>query len=372
VTSTPTDDLGPIWRVYLAGDQRKLFVPCASCGVFHVMLWASFKIDMTLAKTDPAAAVAGAHYECPHCNAKWGDRERFAAIDAGEWRPTAVPKYALSRTFWFPSWCSKLVNVSYLAQQWLNAQAGRTALQDFLNGESAEAFVHYENSVRDELFAGLEGEYVEGQRWTTVAPYSVQCDPGDSIVIAGVDVQKGYLVATFREFTRGGDSGCVQAYESVASFAALDVLAEKHGAQYVFIDQRYRTREVQEWAHSHAGYIPCLGVTRRARALFTVAPLNIDEGRRSGPGREIVALDYDADMLMDILVDQIQRREGSKRWMIPRGYSSFPEYVAHLTAERSVNGRWVNPGDRPNHLSDAERLSLLGAIWLGYFPVSAA
>ena len=73
------------------------------------------------------------------------------------------------------------------------------------------------------------------------------------------------------------------AYETVANFATLDQLAEKHDAKYIIIDQRYRTREVQEWAHAHPGYIPALGVTRRARALFTVSEMNIDEGRPAIP-----------------------------------------------------------------------------------------
>jgi phage terminase large subunit GpA-like protein len=41
VTSTPTDDQGPIWRVYQAGDKRHLNVKCYKCGVEQVMLWAS-------------------------------------------------------------------------------------------------------------------------------------------------------------------------------------------------------------------------------------------------------------------------------------------------------------------------------------------
>jgi hypothetical protein len=285
VTSTPTDDQGPIWRVYLAGDQRKYKVPCPACGVFHVMEWRAFKIDMDLAKRDPAGAVAGAFYECPHCKAHWGDRERFAAIDAGHWEATATASNPLSRTFWFPSWNSKLVNLSYLAAQWIGAQASRTALQDFSNGEEAIAFTHYENMIRDDAFAKLEGAYKEGERWAEMEPYraAYTSDPR-AWVIGGVDVQKGYMVAVFRMFAAGGDSGLLW-YGKVSDFGALEVLSAKFAADYVFVDQRYRKREVQEWCYDHTGYVPCEGVKTTARSVFAVNSLDLDEGRRGAGGR---------------------------------------------------------------------------------------
>lgn len=369
--STPTDERGPIAQAYAVGDQRKFYVPCPHCGHEQVMIWSSFKLDMALAETDPAAAAAGAHYACTSCGKAWTDGDRFAAIDRGQWRATAKAKDPLCRSYHMPSWTSKFVTHAYLATQWMRTLGNKSALQDFINAEAGEPFQHYENAVADKAFLALEGDYVEGESFAVVPAYKKTYAETEAITIIGCDVQKGYLVPVVRQFVRGGDSGLIWAGDC-ANFAALDALAEKYGAQYVFPDMRYRGREVQEWSHAHPGYVPCMGVTTRARSLFTVGQLDIDEGRRSGGGRDICWLSFDSDMLQDILVDQIQRREGSHRWMIPRGYAINADYVAQMTAERSVNGRWVNPGDRPNHMGDAERLALLGAIWLGYFPVSAA
>jgi len=364
VTSTPTDDQGPIWRVYQAGDRRHLYVKCHACGVPQVMLWASFRIDMDLAKKDPAAAVASAHYECPHCKAKWFDRERFAAIDGGEWKPTAVSTNPLARSFWFPSWCSKLVNMSYLAAQWIAAQASRTALQDFLNGEAAEAFVHYENCIKDDAFAKLEGAYIEGQRFNDVEPYAAQYKDIPAYVIGGVDVQKGYLVAAFRLYVAGGDSGLLWS-GTVSDFSALDKKAEELKANYIFIDQRYRKREVQEWCAEHAGYVPCEGVKTSARSVFNVQTLDLDEGKRGqGRGRVIEMVAHDGDQIKDILATMIERREGCRRWMIPKGYGGKSDYTKQMSAERCVNGKWINPGVRPNHAWDAECLTIVGALKL--------
>ena len=371
VTSTPTDDQGPIWRVYQAGDQRKLHVLCPQCGVKQVMVWASFKIDMDLAKTDPAGAVAGAHYECPHCKGRWGDRERFAAIDSGEWLPTVIPRNPLSQTFWFPSWCSKMVNMSYLANQWIGAQMSRTALQDFLNGESAEAFVHYENCIKDESFAALEGAYKEGQKWSEIAPYAEQYKEQACYVLGGVDVQKGYLMAVFRLFVAGGDSGLLWA-GSVSDFKALDAKANEFMADYIFMDQRYRKREVQEWCFEHKGYIPCEGVKTSARSVFNVSQLDLDEGKRGqGKGRVVEVIGHDGDQIKDILSTMIERREMSRRWLIPKGYGGKAEYTKQMSVERCVNGKWVNPGDRPNHIWDAECLTIVGALRLGIMQVGA-
>lgn len=369
VASTPTDDRGPIWRVYQAGDQRKLNVKCPKCHAEQVMVWTSFKIDMDLARTNPAAAVAGAHYECPHCHKAWTDGDRFAAIDVGCWKPTAVATNPLSRSFWFPSWCSKLVNMAYLANQWIAAQSSRTALQDFLNGEAAEAFTHYEDVIRDDLFAQLEGNYREGEFWNEIEPYAAAAKDAAAYIIGGVDVQKGYLVAAFRLFIAGGDSGLLW-FGTIDGFESLDRKAEELGATWIMIDQRYRKREVQEWCAEHAGYIPCEGVKTTARSVFTIGALDLDEGKRSqGNGRNIEVVSHDGDQIKDILSTMIQRRDGARQWMIPKGYAGKSDYVKQMSVERCVNGRWINPGERPNHAWDAECLTLVGALRLGILRV---
>lgn len=364
--STPTDDAGEVNREYQNGDQCKLFVKCHACKAEQIMVWQNFKIDMTLAKTDPPKAIAGAFYECPHCKAKWTDDQRWAAIDAGIWKATSKPQDPKCRSFWLPSWCSKFVTCGYLAAQWVKAQLGESALQDFINGECGEPYVHFDNRIKDATFLELEGDYAEGELWADSPAYAAQYAEQDRVVFGGCDVQKGYLMAVFRQFIRGGDSGLIWT-GSVANFTALDQLAEKFQAQYVVVDQRYRTREVQEWAFTHSGYIPSMGVTRRARALFSTQVLDLDEGRSRGIGRKIETLDYDADMLKDILAVQIQRGSGSRRWLVPRGYSMNGDYVQQMTAERCVNGRWINPQAKPNHFWDGENLALLAAIRMGFW-----
>jgi len=367
--STPTLDTGEIWRSYEQGDQRKLYVKCHACGGEQVMLWASFRIDMDLARSDPGAAVAGAHYECPHCKQPWTDAQRWAAIDAGEWRPTVKARDPLCRSFWLPSWCSKMVTHTYLAAQWIKAQDGTAGLQNFVNGECGEPWRHYENQVRDSVFSVLEGVYEEGEKFTEIEPYKTEYKERESFVLCGCDVQKGYLVPVFRQFVRGGDSALVWS-GTVMDFAALEGLRAKFGAEFVFVDRRYRQREVDEWAFAHTGYIPCEGVRTRARSLFSVGVIDLEEGRSRHTGQRTVAtISFDPDQIKDLLAATVQKAKGTPRWLVPKGYPSNTTYCAQMTAERCINGRWINGQNKANHLWDSECLCLLAAIQLRIWDV---
>jgi len=363
--STPTTDTGEIWRRYEQGDQRKLYVRCYACKAEQVMAWSQFRVDMTLSKQDPGAAVAGAYYECPHCHHPWSDAQRWAAIAKGEWRATATSRDPQLRSFHLPSWCSQSVTHSYLASQWIKAQDSISGLQDFINSECGEPFRHYDARVRDDMFAALEGEYVEGEVFADMPTYAAQYEGQDRIVFAGVDVQKGYLVAVFRAFLPGGDSGLVWAGD-VGTLESLDDLAERYKARYVFIDQRYRTREIQEWCFDHTGYIPCAGVSTKARTLYSVSTLDLDEGRSTRTGMRVIEMvGHDPDQVKDILFAQITGGQGARKWLIPRGYASDAKYCAQMSAEKCINGRWMNPQQRANHYWDAECLALLAAIRFG-------
>lgn len=367
--STPTDDQGGIWSAYQNGDKRHFYVRCNACNTEQVMVWQNFVIDMTLAKENPGAAVSGAHYKCPHCAAKWTDDQRYTAIDAGEWKPTSQALDPKCRSYWFPSWLSKFVTTGYLAAQWIQAQHTISGLQDFINSECGEAFIRYDNALRDDQFAQLEGEYKEKSKWIENQLYAEQYEqPIEAVTLGGVDVQKNYLVATFRQFTRNGDSGLVW-HGTVDSLETLERIAGELVADWIFIDERYRSREIQEWAYMHSGYVPCQGVATRAKSLFSVNELDLDLGKRGqGMGRKITTISHDADALKDILSDIIQRRR--KRWLVPKGYATNAEYCAQMSVERCINGRWVNPRNKANHAWDSEILCLLGAVWLGYFPVA--
>lgn len=366
--STPTDDQGEIAQAYDLGDKRLLHVACPYCKADQVMRWKAFKIDLKLAARNARKAVEEAHYECPHCKAGWTEHDRIAAITAGEWKPSQQAREPKTVSYWIPSWLSPFVTVEYLAAKWITAQTSRMLLQDFINSECGEPFVHFEHVLKSSVFKDLEGQYQAGQRFTAADAYRDKYADVESMVFAGVDVQKGYLVATFRQFVRGGDSGMIWT-GTVDSLETLDRLATEYDAQFILVDMRYRTREIQEWCHLHAGYIPCEGVKTKAKSIYAVNLLDLDEGRSSRTGvRVIETLAHDGDQLKDLIVGLIQETAG-RRWMVPEGTAANREYCEQMTSERSVNGRWVNPQEKPNHTWDSELLCLLAAIRFGFYPV---
>jgi hypothetical protein len=82
----------------------------------------------------------------------------------------------------------------------------------------------------------------------------------------------------------------------------------------------------------------------------------------------IETLSHDGDQLKDLLAGLLQETAG-RRWMVPEDYARNREYCDQMTAERCINGRWVNPQEKPNHAWDSELLCLLAAIRFGFYPV---
>lgn len=356
--STPTTETGEIHQSYQKGDQRLFYVPCIHCGSMQIMVWQNFKMDMALAKTDPAASVNGARYECPACGKPWTDDDRWTAIASplAEWRATCKPKDPKCWSGRLPSWCSSFVTVNYLVRLWISAQGSTSALQDFINSEMGEPYLHYENIIKHSVFSELEGEYKEGEMWTDVEPYKTRCDGQKGIVFGGVDVQKGYLMAAFRLFVPGGDSGLIWAGH-VADFKELDALATRFEFSHVLVDSRYETVKVNQWCMEHDGYIPCMGVTRKK------SPYTFDF-IRSGSDRKMIS--FDPDQIKNILADLIQRVPGARAWLIPKGKASDQAYPDQMAAERCVNGKWIQvPAGRANHFWDSEALCILAAVTAG-------
>lgn len=85
--STPTiAGASRIEAKFLESDQRYYFVPCHECGAFQALAWERVRWDKTAAGGHRPET---AHYACEHCEARWDDADRWAAVLQGEWRATA-------------------------------------------------------------------------------------------------------------------------------------------------------------------------------------------------------------------------------------------------------------------------------------------
>jgi phage terminase large subunit GpA-like protein len=89
LTSTPTLVEGLIWQRFLAGDQRRFWIPCPHCRQFIQLIWKQVRWDQ--AKTDGRAwdfskVRASGRYECQLCGGHVSDAQKVAALRHGEWR----------------------------------------------------------------------------------------------------------------------------------------------------------------------------------------------------------------------------------------------------------------------------------------------
>lgn len=359
--STPTIPEGSIHTDYLAGDQRRYYVPCPHCGETQFLSWPQVRWP----KDKPEEAL----YVCSACQKSWTEIQRKGAVSRGEWRSTATAKDKTHASFHLSSLYCSWTSLEALAKKFLRAKTFTNELQDFINSELGEPFVHFDNSIRDTIFGELEGGYDEGAVWADVEPYKTLYKDKQVDVVGGVDVQKGYLVATFRAFVDGGDSALIWAGE-VATLETLDDYAAKYNAHFIYIDSRYRTQEILEWCATHTGYIPCKGVTTRELKVCWLDEENIDEGKKNAKcGRLLTVVKHKPDEVKNLVANLIQKI-GARKWLVPRGYATRADYCAQMTAEKSVAGKWVAiPAGRPNHYWDAECLCLCGAIVMDIFKV---
>lgn len=353
--STPTTPHGLIHRHFLRGDMREYEVPCPACGQFSRLRWRSVKWPE--GRPDLAAVA------CPACGAAWTEAQRRAAVLAGRWVSCRAEGEAEAgvASFHLPSLLALWVSPAELAVKFLRAKADPASLQDFVNSDLAEPFIPADARVSNAQLRAREGDYGEGaRRWPD--------GDGAAPVYGGVDVQKDYLVVVLRQFRRDDGASAMVWHGTVSTFAELDGLMERHGAEAVCIDARYRTDEVYEAALRYPGIWPTVGVASfRVPAVFEQQSRNIDEGRR-GPGRTVQILVANSNALLDMLQARVSAADGAPPWEIPRGVGSDPDYAAQMTAMYRANGSWVNPRKLPEHYMDAEKLSLLAAHYAGIRP----
>lgn len=211
-------------------------------------------------------------YECESCGHMYLPHEKFALIKTvheHHRRPDALPKFptmhwnALAMPWESCSW-------DEIAKEFVQAMAAmgignieplRTFVQDTLGEPWRE--VRGQKAEEGEILKRCGG-YMLGE--------SLQ---GQSIKLLGVDVQKGYLVATLRQLTPTRESRLLAATR-ILDFDQLVEFQNDHGVQddAVFMDSAYGDQSVPEddnkaleacWNHGHlvgnnwVGWNPMIG-----------------------------------------------------------------------------------------------------------------
>lgn len=210
---TPSEEgFSKVDVAFKQSNQMFFFVPCHSCGEFHVLdfanlhcdLYADGRIDPTYGTRNPDTAI----YLCPHCEAPWDDAQKKANIlnalnfhNKG-WKATAdstIYGFAFNELMSsFPG-----SNLVALAKKKLEAETdaekGKEGkLKSFVNNSMGLAYSPRSSAIDAETLRSRRLNYPE-----MVVP------AGGIILTAGVDVQHNRFAIVIRAWGRNGNSWLV-------------------------------------------------------------------------------------------------------------------------------------------------------------------
>lgn len=205
--STPTvKDFSRIEKLFLAGDQRRYFVPCPHCG--HTQYLKFGGRDIPYGLKWPEGQPEKAYYVCEHNGCiiehkekRWMIEEADRRQRAGEpgigWVPTAVgePGHA-SFHVWAAYSYSPNATWGHLASEFVACCKDPEQLRTFVNTTLGETWEEEYSAKADpnSLLSRIEN-------------YSEDCAPaGVLVVVAGIDVQPDRLEATLYGFGKGEES----------------------------------------------------------------------------------------------------------------------------------------------------------------------
>jgi phage terminase large subunit GpA-like protein len=360
-----------IERLFMAGDQRRYYVPCPSCGAYQVLRFPNLKW--------PEGRPERAYMVCEANGCVIEHRSKRDMIEAGEWRaakPEHFTEYDRHASFHIWAGYSYSPNATWgqLAAQFVKANRG--------GAETLKTFV---NTVLGETWQarGEAPEWEQLMRRRDV--YPIGSAPASVLFLtAGVDVQKDRLVYEVVGWGRGKTSWSVDYGVIPGDTADLDggpwpkvdaLLARsfRHAGgvelsiAMLAVDSGYNTQQVYSWAR---GYPMSRVIAVKGQELGGVlvsAPSPVDvspRGRKVKRGYKVwpVTGGIAKSELYGFLRLEIPVDGGPP----PPGFCCFPaygeDYFKQLTAEQLVPRKtargylvlqWETIPGRENHVLDA-------------------
>jgi hypothetical protein len=404
LTSTPTLSEGRIWQRFLAGDQRRYWIPCPHCKGSIQLLWKHVKWDEIKTEDrqwDYPAVRASARYECQGCGGRITDAEKVAAVRHGEWRPENTSALPGVRSYHLSSLYSpdRKCTWGHLAVKFLKATESFVGLQGFINGTLAEPWENQEGRAnRVEIVSPADAE-----------PLS------ESVTLLTADHQAlaPYFWVVAREWDAQGNSRLRACYtcddwDTLRRIQlALDI-EDRH----VTVDSRHNPEEVREaclrygkvvhvtrGAHMHVGWTPWDGQKPQWRQIdestnnaspYGLSNYGVPLTRRIP--YTLHSFQFAGDFFLSLLARLRKGAErcGGRRWELIE-FPCGPEvtgalrvdeetYRRHLDAKRyeprplrrRVVWEWVKRSSRwPDHLLDCEITQIAWAAMHRRIPVSA-
>ncbi len=358
--STPTTPDAAIHTAYLRGDQCEYEIPCPACREYFRLAWERVKWVM--------GDVTTAAVNCPVCHHVFQEYERRQAVQRGKWVSYRAEGEAEAgvRSFHLSGLLALWADIPGLAAKFVRVKSNSLKLRDFVNSDLAEPYIPTDSKIDVRYLQARTGNYDHGMlRW--------ELDENHPCY-GGIDVQKGYLVCTIRQYRVSDGASALVWHGYLNTWAEIEPLMDRYGVNAICVDARYRSTEVYELALAVPGIWPVVGVGGfRIPALYEQRSVDIDEGRRGqGGGRLVSVIAANSDALLDMLNDRVMAAEWAPPWEIPRGVAADPDYAKQMTAMYRYNGKWVNPRKLAEHYMDAEKLNLLASWYAGIRPAVEA
>lgn len=379
-----------IEELFLAGDQRRYFVPCPHCSHMDVLRFSTRDDDAELGghvMRWPNDRPAGAHFVCRECGRSVDETHKYAMIMAGEWRAGKPPVAGDTRLHAsFHIWAAYSLSP--------NATWGQIAAEHTEAKRRPETLRTFVNTVLGETWK----ERGEAPDWELLYQrregYAIGTVPVDPLVLTcGVDVQKDRLVFEVVSWlgdkrSHSVDAGALFGDTSLDStWAQLDALLARtfpgpdgteHSIRLLAVDSGYNTQVVYGWARRYpiSRVIACKGVSGARSLVGTASPVDVTvSGHKINRGYRVYPIGV--DIAKSELYGWLRMRRGDGDY--PPGYCHFPEYEAdffkQLTSEHLVTvtnrrtGRathaWHVLPNRENHYLDCRILARVAAAVLG-------
>lgn len=212
-SSTPTiKGVSRIEAGFLAGDQRRFYVPCPDCGEGQHLKWSQIAwqgrksrgfedADLDL-EPDEEHDPDTAEYTCEHCGVCWDDGMRLAAIRGAEaaghgWK--AAKPFKGHASFHAPEWLSTFRRLRDIVQSYLD-KLRIGDLQSFMNVSAAETFEERGEKADPE---SLHARAMASTYLTGTVPM------GGLVLTAGVDMQQDRLEVEIVAWGQGEQSWSV-------------------------------------------------------------------------------------------------------------------------------------------------------------------
>jgi len=380
--STPTIEKGPIWKAFTTEAQVifDYWVCCPACGKLQLMEFETERKSFRWPEDewDPEKIESQnlARYVCKHCDARWDDATRNAAVRWGKWfsrdghlelfdylnthRPTKI-------AFHIPSWISPLITLSEVAAAFIRGQKDKNKLKDFCNNHKAEPWKDYTVERKEERILTLRDNRPRGMV------------PGGGVVsclLAGVDTQDEGFYYRVRAFGWGMDleswgirEGFIDSFNALAQVLWHERYADADGNDYyvhlaVQDAMGHRTSEVYDFVRMHPGLIiPSQGIdTRRMTQPLAWSNIEFYPGTKKPIPGGVKLLRVDVTYYKNQLAGKLE--------IAPEDPGAFhlheettEEYARQMCAEYIDPDKqiWVCPENRANHFWDCEVLCLAAA-----------